>query len=200
MKISTRKIAVVGMLGAISIILGTTPLGFIPIGPVKATIMHIPVIIGSIIEGPLVGLAIGLIFGGFSMYQAYVMPTSPVQVVFMDPLVAILPRLLISLASYYSFIGIKKMLDRKAYKRSNFVASAIGAALGTIVNTGGVLSMIYFRHGATYAEKAGISPELLGKTMFFGIAIPNGIPEIIIAILVVTAVVHGLQKILKEKS
>lgn len=82
MELTTRRLAVVGMLGAISVVLGLTPLGFIPIGPAKATIMHIPVIIGSIIEGPIVGLLIGLIFGGFSMFQAYVMPTSPVQVVF----------------------------------------------------------------------------------------------------------------------
>ena len=48
-KINVRQMAIIGMLSAISIMLSMTPLGFIPIGPVNATIMHIPVIIGSII-------------------------------------------------------------------------------------------------------------------------------------------------------
>ncbi len=50
------------MLSGISIFLGLTGLGFINIPPVKATIMHIPVIIGAIIEGPIVGGLIGLVF------------------------------------------------------------------------------------------------------------------------------------------
>ncbi len=45
--------AIVGVLGGLSIALGLTPLGFIPVGgPTRATIMHIPVIIGGILEGP----------------------------------------------------------------------------------------------------------------------------------------------------
>ena len=70
-----RKMAITGMLAAVSILLGSTPLGFIPIGPTKATIMHLPVIIGAIMEGPIVGVGIGLIFGIFSMIQAAMAPT-----------------------------------------------------------------------------------------------------------------------------
>src|SRR5690554_1375082 len=126
MELTTRKLSVVGMLGAISIVLGLTPLGFIPLGPAKATIMHIPVIIGSILEGPIVGLLIGLIFGGFSMFQAYVMPTNPTQVVFLDPMVAIVPRLFIALTSYYVYWVFKQVfmsrgLDKS--KRANMVPS-----------------------------------------------------------------------------
>ncbi|NLI61394.1 MAG: ECF transporter S component [Clostridiales bacterium] len=199
MKLTTRKLAIIGMLGGISIILGITPLGFIPIGPVKATIMHIPVIIGSIVEGPLVGLFIGLIFGGFSMFQAYVMPTSPVQVVFMDPVVAVLPRLLIALVTHYSYRGIRRTFARDNQKRGRILGTMIGAALGTITNTGGVLGAIYLRHAAVYAEKLGIDPSVVGNTILYGIAIPNGIPEIIIAVLVVTAVVRALQKFYRQE-
>lgn len=70
-KFSVRQIAMIGMLSAISIFLGLTGLGFIPIPPVKATIMHIPVIIGAIVEGPIVGSLVGLVFGLFSMYQNF---------------------------------------------------------------------------------------------------------------------------------
>lgn len=61
----TRKLVVIGMLSGISIFLGLTGLGFINIPPVKATIMHIPVIIGAIIEGPIVGGLIGLVLDYF---------------------------------------------------------------------------------------------------------------------------------------
>jgi Predicted membrane protein len=68
---TVRHMAVTGMLGAISVVLGMTPLGFIPVGPTNATIMHIPVIIGAIVEGPIVGMLVGLIFGIFSTYKKY---------------------------------------------------------------------------------------------------------------------------------
>lgn len=198
MELTTRRLAVVGMLGAISVVLGLTPLGFIPIGPAKATIMHIPVIIGSIIEGPIVGLLIGLIFGGFSMFQAYVMPTSPVQVVFLDPMVAIVPRLFIALTSYYVYWGLRKLLMSKGMnnKRIGFMLpSMAAAAIGTLTNTVGVLGMIYIRHAAEYAELLGIEQSTVGNFILYGIAIPNGIPEVIVAVLVVTAVVQALYKL-----
>ena len=65
MKGKTRTIAITGMLSAIAIVLGLTPLGLIPVPTLagKATIMHIPVIVGAIIEGPIVGMFVGFIFG-----------------------------------------------------------------------------------------------------------------------------------------
>ena len=71
----TRKIAITGVMGAISIVLGMTRLGFIPwFSGASLTVMHIPAIIGAIIEGPFVGAIIGLIFGLFSMLQAAIAP------------------------------------------------------------------------------------------------------------------------------
>lgn len=56
---SIRQLTTIGLLSAISIFMGLTGLGFIPLPFMKATIMHIPVIIGAIIEGPLVGATVG---------------------------------------------------------------------------------------------------------------------------------------------
>ena len=68
-RFGTRQIAVIGMLSAVSILLGSTGFGFIPLPMAKATIMQIPVIIGTILEGPVVGISVGLIFGVFSIFQ-----------------------------------------------------------------------------------------------------------------------------------
>ncbi|MCP4429017.1 MAG: ECF transporter S component, partial [Chloroflexi bacterium] len=72
--LNTRKIVITGVLAAIAILLGVTRLGFIPVPNISgnATIMHVPAIIGGVMEGWVVGLLIGGIFGLFSMLQATV--------------------------------------------------------------------------------------------------------------------------------
>ena len=126
--INIRKMTIIGILGAISIILGLTPLGFIPIGPTKATIMHVPVIIGAIMEGPIVGALVGLIFGLSSMFQAYTNPT-PVSFVFMNPLVSILPRVLIGIVTYYVYMGFKKIGKKTTFILLNLTWISIIAYL-----------------------------------------------------------------------
>ena len=95
-KTDVRRMAIIGVLSAISIMLSMTPLGFIPIGPTNATIMHIPVIIGAIIEGPVVGITVGFIFGATSLLKALTMPTIT-SFAFVNPLVSVLPRMLIGI-------------------------------------------------------------------------------------------------------
>ena len=88
--LTVRDIVIAGVLGAVAILLGVTRLGYIPVPTAagNATIMHIPAIIGGIMQGPAVGLIVGAIFGVSSFLNA----TVPL---FKDPLVAILPRLFI---------------------------------------------------------------------------------------------------------
>lgn len=112
-KLKVRQLVITGMLSSIAIFLGLTGLGFVKIPPVQATIMHIPVIIGAIIEGPIVGAFIGLCFGLFSMYQAFTAPT-PTSFIFWNPIVALLPRILIGVISYYSYTFMKKAVNKNA--------------------------------------------------------------------------------------
>lgn len=187
--LSTRRMAIVGMLGAISIVLGMTPLGFIPVGPTKATIMHIPVIIAAIIEGPFVGALVGLIFGVFSLINAITNPT-PVSFVFLNPLVSILPRIAIGIVSYYIYIGLRKI------SKNDTIAVGLTGALGTLTNTIGVLSMIYLLYGVKFVQAIGQDISMVGKVIL-GIGITNGIPEVCVAILIVTGVMRGLKLIKK---
>lgn len=113
-RLNTRQMTMIGLLGALTVILGLTPLGFIPIGPTRATVMHIPVIIGGIVYGPLVGGLTGLVFGLFSLFNAVAYPT-PTSFAFMHPLVSILPRVLIGLVAYYSYQTFQK-LNRRLIK------------------------------------------------------------------------------------
>ena len=109
MKITPRQIVVAGALGAITILLGVTKLGFIPffLGT-SITIMHVPVIVGAVLEGPWVGTAIGLLFGIFSLVWAYIGPNGPGDVYFQNVFISVLPRLFIGLVAYLAYQLVKK--------------------------------------------------------------------------------------------
>lgn len=242
--LSIKRLAIIGMLGGISAILGMTPLGFIPIGPANATIMHIPVIIGAIIEGPVVGALVGLIFGIFSIIRAITAPTV-ISPLFYNPLVSILPRVLIGITTYYSYILFKRLNKRTSivilaglwasvflylvnslinqlaltslgdknviftiiliimtlfigyYSYRKFKGEAVeivvSAAIGTLTNTIGVLSMIYFIYGEKFVELIGGDTRFIGKAIM-AIGVANGIPEVIVAMIIVSGVVMGLKK------
>lgn len=179
-KTDVRKMAIIGVLAAISIMLSMTPLGFIPIGPTNATIMHIPVIIGAVLEGPLVGITVGAIFGATSLLRALTMPTIT-SFTLINPLVSILPRLLIGLVAYY----IYKLTVK--FTKNVFVSGWITGVIGSLVNTVGVLGMIYILYGARYAEALGESASA-AKTLILTLIATNGIPEAIVGGFVVSAV------------
>ncbi|MBD7913027.1 MULTISPECIES: ECF transporter S component [Clostridium] len=189
--LEVRQLAVIGMLSGISIFMGLTGIGFIPLPFMKATIMHIPVIIGAIIEGPIVGAAVGLVFGLFSIYQNITAPTilSPV---FMNPVVAIIPRVLIGIISYYVYKYIKNKFNTPK------IAYGFAAALGTITNTVGVLGLTFILFRDQYAVLKNLSPEAVAGTLGT-IALTNGVPECIISVLIVIPVVTGLLKIYRNR-
>lgn len=141
MKLTVRQIVISGILGAIAIllglpILGSLPIGFIPVPNISghATIMHIPAILGGVLEGPIVGIFVGGIFGFSSFYMATTIWPNPF---FSDPLVAILPRLFIGLIAYLVYIATKKI--------NNSLALVLAGIMGSFTNTIFVLGMIHLR-------------------------------------------------------
>ena len=180
-RLNVRKMTVIGVLSAISIMMSMLPfIGYIPIGPTKATIMHIPVIIGAIIEGPVVGATIGLIFGLTSLWNAMTQPTIT-SIFFLNPLVSILPRVLIGVVAYYVYQGIYK-ISKKVY-----AAGFMAGLIGSLANTVGVLGMIYVLYADTYTERIGQAGADAGK-LLFTLAATNGVPEALVAALIVSAV------------
>lgn len=182
-----RQIVTIGMLSAIIVVLGVTGLGFIPIPPVKATIMHLPVIIGAIIEGPVVGATIGLFFGLFSMFQAMTNPT-PTSFLFLNPIIAVVPRVLIGITSYYAY----KIIPGKI----NSIKYGVAAAVGTLTNTILVLGLIYLIYLERFAKAININVSQARATII-GIGMTNGLPEVLVSIAIVVPVVMAVNKIRK---
>lgn len=189
--VNVRKMAIIGVLSAVSIMMSMIPgIGYIPIGPTNATIMHIPVIIGSIIEGPIVGATVGFIFGLTSLIKALTQPTIT-SFAFINPLVSILPRVLIGILAYYIYEFTMKLTKKAS------ISGLLAGGLGSIINTAGVLGMIYILYGARFAEVSGASASTAG-TFMFTLAATNGIPEAIVGALVVSPVVMALKKVIKR--
>ncbi|MDD3653706.1 MAG: ECF transporter S component [Desulfotomaculaceae bacterium] len=160
-----RKIAATGFLGAIAFFLGVTRIGFIPVANVAgdATVMHVPAILGGVLEGPVVGILVGAIFGLSSLLKA----GNPI---FADPLVSIVPRLFIGLVAYLAFIGFKRF--------SLYLGWIAAGVMGTLTNTILVLSMAFFRGYITLDVIVTI--------------IPQAIAEIVIAIVLTIAIARGV--------
>lgn len=164
----TRKIVITGVLGAIAALLGLTRLGFIPwVSGASLTIMHVPVIIGAVLEGPIVGLGIGLIFGVFSLIQAAVAPTGPADVWFTNPLLSVLPRLFIGPVAWLVWRALSK------WPAAGLIAAGIA---GSLTNTALVLLMIGV---LGFLPFAALGP----------IALANGLPEAGISALITLVVV-----------
>ncbi|ABR32833.1 MULTISPECIES: ECF transporter S component [Clostridium] len=189
-KFSVRQIAMIGMLSAISIFLGLTGLGFIPIPPVKATIMHIPVIIGAIVEGPIVGSLVGLVFGLFSMYQNFTAP-GPTSFIFWNPIIALVPRVLIGIVAYYVYI-----LLRKRFKNQS-ISIAIASICATLINTIGVLGLTYVFYLERYSAILKINPQTAGIAIAT-IGLTNGVPEAIVSAVISVPVIVAIFRIKKK--
>ena len=195
MRAKTKRLVTISLLSGISFVLGFTPLGFIPIPPANATTMHIPVIIGAILEGPIAGMVIGLIFGVSSIIQALLRPNI-LSFAFVNPLVSVLPRILIGLVSYYSYRLVFELFSSNKEKVSKWrdsVSIGVSAALGTLTNTAGVLGMMYLLFADRIATAMGVAREAVGGVVL-AIGLTNGIPEIIIAILITVGVIRAVKK------
>lgn len=187
-KVSTRKITTLAMLSAISVILGFTPLGIIPVPPVPATIMHIPVIIAAILEGPIIGAIMGLIFGIISIVRA-ITTGNLLLVAYLNPLVSVLPRILIGVVAYYVYKGIPIKNEK--------IRVGLSAAVGTAINTIGFLGMMYLLYANEYSVVKKISQDTVAKVMV-AVAMTNGIPEIIVAVIITVGVIMALKKVRKN--
>jgi uncharacterized membrane protein len=163
--LDVRQIVIAGILGGIAIFLGATQLGFIPVPNVsgRATILHIPAIVGGALEGPVVGALAGLIFGIFSWLDPVVPPLR-------NPLVSILPRIPIGIVSWLVFVSLRRT--------SVDLASVVAGLLGSFTNTVGVVGM---------AVLLNYFPPAV-----FLVVLPQAIAEAVLAAVVTLVVVRGV--------
>lgn len=200
----TKRLVILAVFSAIIAVMAFT-VGYIPLGFMNATIIHIPVIIGAILLGPVEGGILGFVFGLTSLINNTVRPniTSFVFTPFysLDPrfsgsfksiLICFVPRILIGVIAALLFRALMKT------KLNKGVSLAITGFIGSMVNTIFVMGGIYFLYGESYAAAKGMGFSALFKVIM-GVVGVNGVPEAIVAAILTTAITAPVMKYLKKQ-
>ena len=191
-KHDTRWMVSVALMAAIVIVLANTPLGMIQLPIIKATTVHIPVILGAILLGPGAGAILGAVFGICSLVSNTMAPTllsfafSPFLSTTGLPgalkaiWISVGCRILIGVAAGWLWVLFTKI------KLNQFIALPIVGFVGSMVNTVTVMGSIYFLFAQQYAEAKEVAlTAVFGLVM--GTVTASGIPEAIAAAILVLA-------------
>jgi uncharacterized membrane protein len=193
------------MLLAIEAVVCFTPLGSIPIGPIVATLAHVPVIITAVLLGTSAGACMGAFAGLFSFLVWTFAPPNPVMAFVFTPfymlgathgnvwslVICFVPRILVGVVTGACF----KLFTRLNWKSG--VVYGLSGVLGSLVNTLGVLGGIYVFFGHSYATVLGKSFDLLLGLIGLTI-LTNGIPEAIIGGVAAYAICRPLRRYMKR--
>lgn len=178
MKLTTRQLTVAGLMTAMTVLLGATQWGFVPLPTPAgaATIMHIPVIITGVLQGPVVGGFVGLLFGFFTLPFLG------------DPRVVIPARLLIGGMAWLFFVttlAIVRRFGNAGSRKYLGIAGFLAGIAGTLTNTVGTLSLaVWFGY--------------IERTAAISIALVQGVPEMLLAGIVTGGLVMALKPWVKE--
>lgn len=149
----TYELVLTALFTAIIVIMAFTPLGYIPLVVINATIIHIPVILGALFLGPKKGAFLGFVFGFTSFINNTFKAVTPSAFVFSPVLAAnvvgvsgifkslyicFVPRILVGVVPYFVYLGLHRLLkDGQKGRRIivNLGASVIlGVAFGAFLN------------------------------------------------------------------
>ena len=191
-----HRMVALAMMAAIVVLLANTPLGLIQTPIIKATTVHIPVILGAILLGPSAGCALGAVFGICSLISNTIAPTvtsfafSPF---YADGLVGAVKslwisvgcRVLIGLVSGWLWIILKKV------KLPDLAALPVVGFVGSMTNTVAVMGSIYFLLAEQYAQAREVA-----VTAVYGLIMATvtgaGVMEAVAALVLVTAIGKAL--------
>lgn len=224
-KKDTRWMVTVALMAAIVILLANTPLGMIQLPLIKATTVHIPVIIGAIVLGPTAGAILGATFGICSVISNTMAPTllsfafSPflsttglmgaVKALW----ISVGCRTLIGVVAAWIWILLKKIFTnskidqiqdteekkrlQKKQQRKMDLALILTGFVTSMFHTIIVMGSIYFLLAQQYAEAKEVAVSaVFGLVM--GTVTASGIPEAIAAAILVTAIGKVILKIYRQ--
>ena len=202
-KHDTRWMVSVALMAAIVIVLANTPLGMIQLPIIKATTVHIPVIIGAVLLGPSAGAILGFVFGMCSMISNTMAPTllsfafSPfmsttgIPGVMKAIWISAGCRILIGVAAGWLWILLSKL------KVNQVIALPIVGFVGSMVNTITVMGSIYLLFAQQYAEAKDVAVTAVWG-LVMGTVTASGIPEAIAAAVLVLALGKVLIQVFKK--
>ena len=196
---NVRWLTQLALLVAILLVLNYTPLGYLQIGPLSASLLTVPVAIGAMTMGPTAGTILGAVFGLTSFIQAVEGKSAMSAALFSaSPLgtfvVCVIARVLMGLCTALLFQALCKLLP----KRQKFCCFA-GGLLAPVLNTiffMGFLVLLFYRidYVQNLAQSLGAANALMFIVLLVGV---QAIVEWVICCLVAGAVTLPVRKYLK---
>lgn len=199
----TQQLVLIALFAAIIIVLANTPLGMIQLPIIKATTVHIPVIIGAILLGPMAGAILGGVFGICSLISNTMAPTllsfafSPflsttgltgcVKAIW----ISVGCRILIGVVAGGIWILFQKI------NLSQTIALPLTGFIGSMTNTVTVMGSIYLLFAQQYAEAKEVAITAVWG-LIMGTVTASGIPEAIAAAILVFAIGKVLLRVVKK--
>ena len=191
----TQTMVLMAMFTAIILIMAFTPIGLINLPLIKATILHVPVIIGAIVLGPAAGAYFGGLFGLTSLIKNTITPSAlsfaftPAVAVpgtgqgsFWAIIICFAPRILVGITPWLFYMAIEKAAPRMNNGAKAGVLAASGV-IGSFTNTALVMGLIYGLFSTAYATMSNIPVAQVGGVIL-GIIAAKGIPEAICAAVI----------------
>lgn len=199
----TRWMVSVALMAAIVIVLANTPLGMIQLPIIKATTVHIPVIIGAVLLGPWAGAILGAVFGICSLISNTMAPTllsfafSPFMSTSGIPgalkalWISVGCRILIGVAAGWLWILFTRL------KVNQLLALPIVGFAGSMVNTITVMGSIYLLFAQQYADAKEVAVSAVWG-LIMGTVTASGILEAIAAAILVLALGKALIQVFRK--
>lgn len=195
---TTRDMTLYGMLAALMLVVSFTPLGFgfAFVGVPSNTLLHIFVLIPAFLGNVRGSVILGLVFGVISLLRALLAPNGPFDLLFINPLISVLPRLLFGIAAGAIGWGVHKIAWPNAKVRA--IGVGIFAFISTLIHTILVIGALYLFYAVLPID--GVTQEIYDvfNAPFLGtlqaVIATNGLVEAGFAAVIVPAVAWSLRK------
>lgn len=173
----TYELVLTALFTAIIIIMAFTPLGYIPLVVINATVIHIPVILGALFLGPRKGAFLGFVFGltsfinnTFKAATASAFVFSPVLAanvvgisgIFKSLYICFVPRILVGVIPYFVYILIRDLLKGEK-KLRRIVINGVISVIFLFSVKAFVDNLMQSKEGSIIGAVAGI---ISGITLF----------------------------------
>ena len=171
-RFSTLRLCELALLVALELLMALTPLGYLQLPFISASLISIPVAIGAILMGPLESTLLGLVFGLTSFVKGFTTTSLMTQAMYaasipMSFVVAVIGRVLMGLC-----VGLLVQLVRKLTRNKDGIVSCIVGGIGApMLNTFfymGLLMLLFYRidYIQNFAAKVGsLNPIVLIAAM-----------------------------------
>lgn len=144
---TTLKLCEFALLVAVEVVMSLTPLGFLDLGFLSASLLTIPVAVGAILLGPWASTALGLVFGVISFIKGF-SSAAPMTVAMYAAsipksfVVAVVGRVLMGLCT-----GLMVLLAQRLMGKKSMMDNIVGSLAAPLLNTAffmGLLMLLFY--------------------------------------------------------